>query len=124
MKTGTKALIFSMISNIMAFACSKNSETIAALFPRISIAVPARAARKIICKGFPSKKGVKKLSGTIPRTISRSSESRKELLPLPVRGNKGRMAMPNTVVKISVIHKNLLIIRFPTFPSVAISPIL
>lgn len=85
MKTGTKVLIFSMISNIMTFACFKNIETTAALFPRISIAIPARTARKIICKGFPSKKGVKKLSGTIPRTISRSSESRKELLPAVIR---------------------------------------
>ena len=68
-KNGIRLLTASMMSWTTELACSTKEATDDTFAPSTSIAKPIMTATKMICRGFASVKGVKKLPGTISNTI-------------------------------------------------------
>ena len=73
--SGRSVVIHSITNCTRLFACATNCTITGIFLFRISIARPNATARKIICRVFPSTKGEIRLSGMIPRSISRIAKN-------------------------------------------------
>ena len=63
-------LTTSMANWTMLLACSTKARTVAVFSPSTSSTSPVQMARQMICRELPSVKGVSRLPGMIPSSIS------------------------------------------------------